>query len=174
MDALKKESSTKHANEVPVRGVVPIDQIFGDDEEDTRLLRAMASRAQEFILSFSWCKSIHAAYFGDGCGGVVALFLFRIEPSEANVDEWLWVVVGDLPPAYLIIDDCKTPSQALEGYIDEMSKWADLAKKGRTSTRVIPVNAPATPAYAVALEGRLKFLRDVMVPSFQTAETKRA
>lgn len=160
--------------EVPVRGVVPIDQIFGDDEEDTKLLQAMAARAQEFVLSFSFCKSIRAAYFGDGCGGVVALFLFRIEPSEANVDEWLWVVFGDVPPAYLVIDDCKTPSQALEGYIDEMSKWVSLAKKERTSKRVIPVNAPATPEYAEALEGRLKFLRDVMVPSFQTAETERA
>jgi len=55
-----------------------------------------------------------------------------------------------------------------------MSKWVSLAKKGRNSTRVIPVNAPATPEYAEALEGRLKFLRDVMVPSFQTAETERA
>lgn len=161
-------------NEVLVRGVVPVDQMFGDDEKDTMLLRTMASRAQEYILSFSWCKSIRAAYFGDGCGGVVALFFFRIEPSKADVDEWTWVVVGDVPHAYLVIDDCKTPSQALEGYIDEMSKWVDLAKKGRTSKRVIPVNAPATPEYAEALEGRLKFLRDVMVPSFQTAETKRA
>ena len=106
---------TAKTNEVPVSGVIPIDQMFGDDEEDTILLQAMAARAQEFILSLSFCKSIRAAYFGDGCGGVVALFLFRIEPSEANVDEWLWAVVGDVPPAYLVIDDCKTPSQALEG-----------------------------------------------------------
>ena len=174
MNLQRKQPLAENANEVPARGVLPIDQMFGDDEEDTRLLRAMSSRAQEYILSFSWCRSIRAAYFGDGCGGVVALFLYRIESSEANVDEWLWVVVGDVPPAYLVIDDCKTPSQALEGYIDEMSKWVVLAKKGRTSKRVIPVNAPATPEYAEALEGRLKFLRDVMVPSFQTAETERA
>jgi hypothetical protein len=65
---------TVQTNEVPASGVVPIDQMFGDDEEDTILLQAMAARAQEFILSLSFCKSIRGAYFGDGCGGVVALF----------------------------------------------------------------------------------------------------
>ncbi len=114
------------------------------------------------------------AFFGDGCGGIVAVFLFHIEPSEEGIDEWLWVVVGDLPPAYLVIDVSKTPSQALESYIGEMSKWIKLAKQGRTSKKVIPVNAPATPEYAEALEGRLKFLREVMVPKFQSAEAERA
>jgi hypothetical protein len=162
------------ANEVPVKGVVPIDQTSGDDEEDTSLLRIMASEAQEFLKSFSWCRSIREAYFGNGCGGVVALFFFRIESSKADVDEWLWVVVGDLPPAYLVIDVSETPSQALESYIDEMSKWMKLAKQGRSSRKVIPVNAPATPEYAEALEGRLKFLREVLVPKFKMVEFERA
>ena len=164
----------ENANEISVKGVVPTAQIFGGDEEDTRLLRAMASEAQEYIQSFSWCKSIREAYFGDGYGGIVALFFFRIEPSKADVDEWLWVVVGDLPPAYLVTDQSKTPSQALEGYIDEMSKWVKLAKQGRSSKKVIPVNAPATLEDAEALEGRLKFLREVFVPQFQMAEIERA
>lgn len=103
----------ENESQVPVGGVVPIDRIFGDDEQDVRLLRLMAAEAQEYIQNFSWCKSIREAYFGDGCGGVVALFFFRIEPSKPDVDEWLWVVVGDVPPAYLVIDESKTPSQAL-------------------------------------------------------------
>lgn len=164
----------EYQNVVPVKGLIPIDKTFGEDEEDTRLLRAMASAALDYIQSFSWCKSMREAFFGDGCGGIVAVFLFHIEPSEEGIDEWLWVVVGDLPPAYLVIDVSKTPSQALESYIGEMSKWIKLAKQGRTSKKVIPVNAPATPEYAEALEGRLKFLREVMVPKFQSAEAERA
>jgi hypothetical protein len=162
------------ANEVPVKGVIPIDQMFGDDEEDIKRLQIMAFEAQKYIQSFSWCKSIREAYFGDGCGGIVAIFFFRIEPSCLDVDEWLWVVVGDLPPAYLVIDANKTPSQALEGYIDELYKWVKLAKQGRSSKKVIPVNVPATPENAVALEGRLKFLREIMVQKFQMAEVERA
>jgi hypothetical protein len=161
-------------NAVPVKGVIPIHETFGEDEEDTRLLRAMASAASEYIQSFLWCRSIREGFFGDGCGGVVAVFLFHIEPSKKGVDEWLWVVVGDLPPAYLVVDVSKTPSQALENYIGEMSKWVKLAKQRRSSKKVIPVNTPATPEYAEALEGRLKFLCEVMVPRFQLAETQRA
>jgi hypothetical protein len=164
----------ENANEFPVKGVVPIAEMFGDDEEDIKLLRVMASEAQDYIQSFSWCKSIREAYFGDGCGGIIAIYLFRIEPSRTGVDEWLWVVVGDVPRAYLVIDQCKTPSQALEGYIEEMSKWVKLAKQGQSSNKVIPVNVPATPENAEALEGRLKFLREVMVPSFQSGEVERA
>jgi hypothetical protein len=162
------------AKVVPVKGVVPIDQMFGGDEEDTRLLRMMASEAQDYIQSFSWCKSVHEAYFGDGYGGIAAVFFFRIEPSNAEVDEWLWVVVGDIPSAYLVIDDCKTPSEALEGYIDEMSKWVELAKQGRSSKKVIPVNVPATPENADALGGRLKFLREIILSAFQSGEAVRA
>lgn len=155
----------------PVKGVIPIDQIFGDDEEDIKLLLVMASEAQTYIQSFSWCKSIRETYFGNGFGGVVAVFFFRIEPYRKGLDEWLWVVVGDVPPAYLVIDDCKTPSQALEGYIEEMSKWVKLAKQGRSSKKVIPVNIPSTPENASQLEGRLKFLGEVIVPAFQTARS---
>jgi hypothetical protein len=36
-------------------------------------------------------------------GGVVSTFLFRID-AEPNIDEWLWVVVGDLPSCYLVTD----------------------------------------------------------------------
>jgi hypothetical protein len=160
-------------SEVPVNGVIPIDKMFGGDEEDITLLRVMASDAREFILGFSWCKSIREAYFGDGFGGIVALFLFRIEPSRNGVDEWLWVVTGDLPPAYLVIDVSRTPSQALENYIQEMSKWVELAKQGRSSKKVIPVNVTSTPENAVTLEGRLKVLREVIMPAFQSSEAVR-
>ena len=64
------------ANDVPVKGVIPIDQMFGDDEEDIKRLQIMAFEAQKYIQSFSWCKSIREAYFGDGCGGIVAIFFF--------------------------------------------------------------------------------------------------
>jgi len=156
--------------ELPVRGVIPIDQFFDDDTEYTRHLLKMASKAQSYISTFSWCRSIREAYFGDGYGKVVAVFFFHIEPSRPDVDEWLWVVVGDLPSAYLVIDACKTPSQALEGYVDEMSEWVKLAKEGRTSKDVTAVNAQPTPESAVMLEARLKVLSERIVPALQANE----
>ena len=161
-------------SKIPVKGVVPLDQMVGGDEEDTQLLKEMAFDAQNYLRSLRWCNSIREAYFGDGYGGIVAVFLFRIEPARTDVDEWLWVVYGDLPPAYLVTDLCKTPSQALEGYIGEVTKWAELAKDGCPSKDVIPVYVPATPENAANVESRLKFLKEVIVPAFREAETVRA
>ncbi len=158
----------------PISGVIPIEQILGEDAEDTRLLREMAAKAHHYISRFSWCLSVQEAYFGDGYGKLVAVFLFHIDPSRPDVDEWLWVVVGDLPSAYLVIDECKTPSQALERYIDVMSEWVELAKKGRSSEDVVPVNAPATPESARMLEGRLKVLSETILPALRLNEVVRS
>ncbi len=149
-------SENNHA--IPVKGVIPLDKMFGGDDEDTKLLKMMASGAENYLRCFPWCRGIRESYYGDGYGGIVALFLFRIEASRADVDEWLWVVFGDVPPAYLVTDSCKTPSQALEGYMVEISKWVKLAKEGRSSTDVIPVYVSANSENAAEVEGRMKFL----------------
>ena len=78
--------------QIPVKGVVSIDQMVGGDDQDTELLRVMASGAEKYIRSFPWCKDIREIYFGDGYGGVVAVFLFHIEAARMDVDEWLWVI----------------------------------------------------------------------------------
>lgn len=158
---------------IPVKGIIPLDQMLGGDDEDTALLRVMASGAEKYIRSFPWCNSVREVYFGDGYGGVVAVFLFHIEPSRADVDEWIWVISCDVSPAYLVTDSCKTPSQALEGYIGEVSKWVKLAKDGRTSKDIIPVYMPATPENAADVENRLKVLQEAIVPAFREAEAVR-
>ena len=170
-----RESQMGESNHnIPVKGVVPLDQMLGGDDEDTKLLRVMASGAGEYVRSFSWCKNIREIYFGDGYGGVVAVFLFHIEPARAEVDEWLWVISCDISPAYLVTDSCKTPSQALEGYIEEVSKWIQLAKQRRTSKDVIAIYLPATPENAADLERRVRVLREAIVPAFREAEEVRA
>lgn len=160
--------------DVPVRCVIPLTQMVGGDEEDSRLLRIMADGAENYLRCFKWCTGIRETFFGDGYGGIVAVFLFRIERGSPDVDEWLWVIFGDVPPAYLVTDECKTPSEALTGYIGEMSKWVALAKEGRSSVDVIPVYVPPTPENADDLAKRLTLLREVVVPAFREAETMRA
>jgi hypothetical protein len=113
----------------------------------------MALYARDYIQEFTWCKSVKGSYFGDGVGAIAAVFLFHIEPARLDVDRWLWEVVGDIPPAYLVIDDNTTPSLALQGYIDEMSRWVKLVKSGKSTSKAIPVNKPATKENALLLEG---------------------
>jgi hypothetical protein len=67
--------------------LVQTDQLFGENEKDSKLLKAMAMEARNFLESFSWCTRIQEAYFGDGVGGVVAIFLIHIVPSSEVVDD---------------------------------------------------------------------------------------
>jgi hypothetical protein len=148
--------------QLPVTGVIPIAEMRGENDEETDLLRAMSERAQQFLGEFAWCSAIREFYFGDGIGNVFAVFLARIQPSHSGIDEFLWVVVGDIPPAYLVTDACHTPKEAMEGYIEEMRRWVAAAYRGQTSKDIIPVNAAPTPESAKTLEQRLNTLeRDI-------------
>lgn len=161
-------------NEFPIRGVSPIDGIFHSNREERRLLRLMAREAEDYLQKFIWCKTIREAYFGGGYGGVVAVFLFRIIPTTPKVDEWVWVVVGDLPPACLAIDRTTSPAEALETYIWEMTRWVHFAKRGRTPEDGIPVNLPPTWKNAEQLEDKLKVLRKAVLPAFQASKAMQA
>ena len=150
--------------DLPVRGVVPVAQMIGEDEAETAHLCEMEARARAFLDRFSWCVAIEDLYFGEGIGGVVAVFFARIKPSRPEVAEYLWIIVGDLPSAYLVTDDSQNPKCALESYVYEMRKWVALAKEGKSSPDVIPVNVPATREWADALEGRLNLLEEEIIP----------
>src|SRR5262249_27562849 len=115
------------------------------------------------VRSFTWCKSVEESFAGIAIPGVVGVFLFRIEPVQSEVDSWLWVVVGDLPPAYLVVDDAPNPPCALKAYIDEMQRWVDAVKAGGSLEDVIPVNVTPTIEHARMLEQRLRFLAEEIV-----------
>ncbi len=138
--------------------VVTVSEMRGDSDADTDLLRKMATDAEAFIQGFDWCKGIRDTYFGYGIGGIVAVFFLHLAPARIGVDEYLWVIVGDIPPAYLVTDESRTPSEALRTYIIEMRKWVAAAASGQPVGELIPVNMPATREYALALKRRLDFL----------------
>ena len=65
--------------------IVPAEELTGEDEEETALLRQMLEEAKRYALSFSWCDSIISSYFGGGVGKIMAVFLFNISTRRA---EW--------------------------------------------------------------------------------------
>ena len=78
-----------------------------------REVRNFAKRAQAFLLSHSWCQKVDKGYLAWAIAGVIGIFLFRLQPTRRGVLRRLWVVVGDLPPAYLVCDNAETWQQAL-------------------------------------------------------------
>ena len=149
-----------------MKKLTPSSEISGEDDSETADLREMLREATEFMLSFRWCTMIRESYLGMGIGGVVGVFLLKIVPAKADVDEWLWVIVGDLPPAYIVTDNAPNAACALAAYIQEMRRWADAAKNGKTVTDLIPLNVPATPENAKELAGRLDFLKTEVLSQY--------
>jgi len=165
--------STKSIDSVGLQiasGLVPSQEIVGDDETDTALLRKMAADAEVFISSFPWCSSVLESFFGDGIGGIFSIFFFHIRPTRPDVDPWIWIMIGDVPPAYLPLTDCKSPTEAFRTYMRGVSKWVELARKGQVGTPaegVPPLNIPSTPEWAERVNQKLYGLTLTVQPLFE-------
>ncbi len=140
--------------------------IFTRKDEEAEV-GSMYQEAREFLEFYDWCSAIKNSFVGMLYPGIVAVFLFEIVPSGPDVDKWIWVVVGDLPSAYLTIDECPNPAAALDGYIGAMMEWVDAAQNDQSVAELIPVNVPATRNNAAALKTRLDFLDKRILSLYQ-------
>jgi hypothetical protein len=136
----------------------------GDSAEETARLHADLETARRFLLSQNWCFGLGELYFGVGLGNGVSVFRAQITQKPPHVDSWIWVIVGDIPPAYLVIDELPDPISALRTYIVLMQEWVDLARFGESSNAVIPVNEAPTPENVEVLQKRLVALEEHIVP----------
>jgi hypothetical protein len=151
-------------NERPALKVIPKEQVRGDDEEDTALLLGMAEKAEQYIQSFDWCTALKEGIYADGIGGVIALFLFRADIKKLGDDQWTWVFVGDIPSAYLEMEDYKSPYDALERYIEGLEEWVEAARSGSPLTDLIPIEVPNDPELIESLAARTEALRENILP----------
>lgn len=156
-----------NATKIELEKLTPVAMMAGEDAEETDALHAMYHVAEQYLAGFKWSGAVRAGYCGLGIGDIVAVFLFEIEPRSKDVDKFLWVVVGDIPPAYLVIDDAPNGACALKVYLDEMMLWVEAVEKGRPVDDLIPVNAPPTVGNAKALRKRLEFLKKDVLSEYQ-------
>jgi hypothetical protein len=144
--------------------LTPVASIRGEDEEETSFLKAMLAEARGYIRSFRWCPQISEEYLGFGIGKVLGLFLFRFANTIGETDEYLWVVVGDLPSAFFVIDDAPTPRSATEVYCRMMQDWINAVLSKAPLDDVFPVNSDSRDEMAQMLDSRLRFIREKIIP----------
>ena len=132
---------------------VRVTGIQGDSPEDTTALSSMAKRAAEYLTKFHWCPPVAELRLQAGIGGVVAVFQAILERKIDESDDRLWVVVGDLPPAYLVVNsDDESAATVLETYCGLMEDWVDAVKTpGASFDSVFPVEAERTLGNALQL-----------------------
>ena len=147
--------------------------------QDDLSLTTFAGVATTFLLSQPWCNRINAGYLGHGWDGVLGIFFFEIETNDPEMDNRLWVLVGDIPPALFAANRWPKPSDALEQYVIEMTHWVDAVKSGQSVDDLIPVCyqdttrlIEPTMQFAEILEKRLQFIKDELVPDTKAAESE--
>jgi hypothetical protein len=114
-------------------------------------------RAKSFLELYDWCRGIKESYVGMIYPEILGIFLFNIIPGE-DVREWIWAVVGDIPPALLPLAAGENPAMVLDAYLGEMQRWVDAVRAGKSISGLLPVNAPPTKEYAEMLGSRLEFI----------------
>ena len=126
-------------------------------------VRELAETASSFVASQRWCRKVTDVRLAWACAGVLGVFQVDLQPARAEVDTTLWVVVGDLPPAYLVLDESPTWKDALRGYVAEMNRWVHAVKHGLPLDDVIPVPAEPSDEHADMLAGRLAFIESEII-----------
>ncbi|WP_456008808.1 hypothetical protein [Mesorhizobium sp. f-mel] len=106
----------------------PADISTGEDELDSARIEA-----RQYLEFYDWVSAIKGEYLGYGAEGIIYIFLFEISPGRPDVPQWIWVIVGDVPPAYMPGDDVKTSYEALDGYIGAMEDWVEPRARGSRS-----------------------------------------
>jgi hypothetical protein len=139
----------------------------GSQDVDASVLRQMHADARSFVESFSWCAVVLDDYVGMIYPGIVAVFLFRIQPAREGVDEWVWAIIGDLPPAYITCEESPNPATALDAYIGAMEEWVAAVERDASVEGLIPVNVEPTKENAERLRARLTFLDDKILSGFE-------
>jgi hypothetical protein len=141
----------------------------GNDELDDKLLKEMAEEADRYVRSFAWCIEIHDKYFGDGYGGIVALFLFRVTIRGLSVPEWIWAIVGDIPPCYLEVEGFPNAQAALSRYIEGVEDWMATSERERALREDLPpIEMLPGEEFIEMLKSRTATLREHILPHFKT------
>lgn len=134
---------------------------------DKRVLE-LIDKASSFLLSHSWCTAIVNGWLGREWGHILGIFLFEITPVDSEVDDVVWVVVGDVPPAYIDIESAVNIEQVVAAYIDIMMDWVECVEAGSSVEEVYPVAVPPTLEYANMLRTRLELISNRILPELRT------
>jgi hypothetical protein len=126
---------------------------------------AESQKAMNYLSSFEWCNQILNGWLANGFGYILCIFYFEIAPAKnSNADEKVWVIVGDIPSAYLDTIEYKTANDALSFYCFLMEEWIGFAKQGKPADGCYPINVPPTLEYAEMLQIRVDLIKKDFLP----------
>lgn len=139
------------------------------DQEERAGFEDYNMRAEKYIESFSWCDAVVGMRVGLFFPDILSVFLVEIESSLPHIPELVWVVIGDLPPAYVRYEKtaCGNAACALNSYVGAMYEWVEAVENGQSVEGLVRVNVAPTKEWAKELRGRLEFIDEDILPEYE-------
>lgn len=138
-------------------------EIFEElDFEGDIKLEEFCNQGRNYIKRFTWCEGVNKSWLAYYLEGIFATNIFEVSSSNPNVDKYIWVLTGDLPPAYVDIKSASYPLEVLSAYIEIMQDWVDNIKEEGNVEECYPVEVEANLYHADMLDYRLKLLREYL------------
>lgn len=134
-----------------------IEDIFPENEVE---LSVLILKAKNYLAMQKWSNEILSGWLSMYWEGVLAVFIFKISPLNSDIDDYVWIVVGDLPTAYIDVESAKNTKDVLECYVFIMSDWVENLLAGNSLEESYPVEVPPTKKYGEMLKGRLDIIKD--------------
>jgi hypothetical protein len=130
--------------------------------EEIHCVINLQKEAEAYLNSFSWCLKTKKSWYEGNYStyDIIGIFLFEIEPIDESVDDFVWVIVGDIPSLYL--DKTITSGrEVIEIYCELIEDWIYKVKKGYSLEDSVPVEIEETVENADLLELRIDLIREI-------------
>ena len=132
----------------------------------------MNKKASDYLLSFDWCRKIKTSSIYLNLGPTLCIFIFEIENSASIDDNFLWVIVGDIPSMYLDTHGPKSTVEVLEDYINLADDWIAHVKEGKSVKDCYPFRAEPTIEMTDMLEKRSHFIKNTLIHNIENIPLK--
>ncbi len=132
----------------------------------------MNKKASDYLSSFDWCRQIKTSSIYLNLGSTLCVFLFEIKNSASNDDNFLWVVVGDIPSLYLDTHGPKTTAEVLEDYTNLADNWVVHIKERKSVKDCYPFMTEPTIEMADMLEKRSLFIKNTLINNIENISLK--
>jgi hypothetical protein len=130
-------------------------------------LKVIHEEAKNYLLGFKWCTEIKNSFLYTNLGSAFCIFIFEILNSQSNEDDFLWVIVGDIPSMYLDIHGPQTTKEVVEDYIGLAENWIGNVKSGKPVDECYSFNAEPTIELAEFLEKRVSFMKNTLLDNME-------
>lgn len=121
---------------------------------------ANLAEAETYLSGFKWCEQIKNSELFYSLGKVLCIFLFEIVNTQSDDDNFVWVIVGDVPPMYLDTHGPRSVKEVLEYYVDLALDWSDRVLADKSVEDCYPFEIEVSHELAQMLMSRATFIEN--------------